>query len=113
MAVHQAARELGELIGTEFGRLGRQLSLGVLTRLDVDGLGQLVEKPTDHRHVVGADRPVALGRRRGGQHRRQRLARQRPARTQVGGLSDPAAGFGPGEVQAIGQHPGQPATRLR
>ncbi|CAG6925428.1 hypothetical protein PICSAR104_04107 [Mycobacterium avium subsp. paratuberculosis] len=111
-AVHQPAGQLGQLIRPELCCLGRQLPFGVLAGLDVHRLRQLVEELPDHRHVVGADRPVALGRRRGGQQRRQRLAGQRPARAQVGRLGDPATRVAASDVQPLGQRERQPAAEF-
>ena len=69
-AVHQAPGQLGELVGPELGGLNGQVFFGVHTGLEVDGLGQLVEKPPDHRHMICPDRPVPLRRRGRRQDRR-------------------------------------------
>jgi len=67
------------------------VGLAGLTGFDIDGGGQVGEKPANDAHVFGADRAGGLRGGHVGQHRLQRFVGHRGARPQgVGFLQAPA-----------------------
>ncbi len=111
-AVGELVGQFRQLVGAVLTGQAGQLRFGCAAGLDVNEIRQAVKEAADHRDMAGTEVAVALGGRGGFQHRRQRLAVERPPLTQVGGLMHPPRGLGPVDRQPVRQHRGQPATQL-
>ncbi|VBA41284.1 hypothetical protein LAUMK191_03931 [Mycobacterium attenuatum] len=88
------------------------MGLGFLARLEVHLDGQVTKEVADHPHLGRADMAVALRGSGGAELRRQRLAGQRAAVTELGGLRHPPTGLRPRDPQPGGQRRGQPPAQL-
>ena len=99
---HQLAGDRAQPIGGEPTRESGQLRLGSGPGAHIDSGRQLGHEIPDHRHVLAADLPTSLGRRRTGELRWQGFAGDSPARTQLGGIGDAPAGFGAADPQPLG-----------
>jgi hypothetical protein len=80
--------------------------------VDVDPAGQLMVEAADHRDMLDAEFPGALGGGGRGQHRREGFAGQRAAPAQIGGVAHPPAGFGAADQRPLGERMRELAAQL-
>ena len=76
------------------GRLLGQEAFGFVDHIGGEVFGEVGDEPLDGAQVIGIEDALVPGVGGGGQLRGQRLAGQRGARCQLGGIPDPPAGFG-------------------
>lgn len=88
------------------------MGFGFLPSLDVHLYRQVTNEVADHPHMRLAEVPGALSGSGGAQLRRQRLAGQGAALTELGGLAYPPAGLSTRDPQPAGQRRRQPAAQL-
>ena len=105
-----SARRPGVRAGT--GRLGWPARLRPARGWWHRPARQLVKKPADHLHLPGTELALALGGGGGRQHRRQRLAGQCVAWSQIGGLVDAPGGFGAADQRRLGDRMRELAAQL-
>ena len=86
--------DVGEFFGSDADRGAHQVDLDLIPGPRVDETRQFGDRLADDLDVLGVDQPAGLGGGGRGQYRRQRLAGQRPSRSQQRGRGQSAVCFG-------------------